>query len=148
MTTNAGSEQRGGALGFGDSAKQSEMEEDKTMKALSSFLRPEFLNRIDEIITFRSLDEKDFASIAVIMLGELKEAMHGKNITFTWTEEAVALIASRSFSRKFGARNMRRFLQREVEDRVAECLIRSYNTGVSEVMLSVNEGELKVDCRV
>ncbi len=146
MTTNAGSDKQNGALGFGDASKQAEMDADKTMKALSAFLRPEFLNRVDEIITFHSLTEEDFGKIAVLMLSELRQAMADKDITFTWTEDAIALIAKSSFSRKYGARNMRRFLQREVEDRVAACLIQNYNTGVHSVALTVRDGGLAVDC--
>lgn len=146
MTTNAGSDRQGGALGFGDASSQAALEEDKTMKALSAFLRPEFLNRVDEIITFRSLDEEDFTKIASLMLGELKETMADRGIAFAWSEEALRLVATRSFSRKFGARNMRRFIQREVEDRVANCLIQNYNVGVSAVSLAVRDGELAVDC--
>ncbi len=146
MTTNAGSDQRSGALGFGDEQKQTEQEEEKTMRALSAFQRPEFLNRVDEIITFRSLNEADFALIASIMLGELKEAMEGKGISFVWSEDALALIAKNSFSRKFGARNMRRYLEREVEDQVAEGMIRHYRTGVSAVTLDTENGKLTVKC--
>ena len=144
MTTNAGSDKSGAHVGFVSDGKVAA--ESKTEKALSSFLRPEFLNRIDEIITFRSLDETDFAKIAVIMLSQLAEALSERGITLTWTEEVAAFIAKESFSHKFGARNMRRYIQTHVEDPMAETIISDYRTGVSGVALSVKENALSIDC--
>ena len=144
MTTNAGSDKSGAHVGFVSDGKVAA--ESKTEKALSSFLRPEFLNRIDEIITFRSLDENDFAKIAVIMLSQLAEALSEKGITLTWSEEVAAFIAKESFSHKFGARNMRRYIQTHVEDPMAEKIISDYRTGVSGVSLSVKENALSIAC--
>jgi ATP-dependent Clp protease ATP-binding subunit ClpA len=98
MTTNAGSDRSNGTIGF--SLDESEQTESATMKALSDFLRPEFINRVDEIITFRSLDEKDFCQIARIMLDELKAALADKNIKFKYSQPAVEYIAKNSYSRK------------------------------------------------
>ena len=144
MTTNAGSDRTSSAIGFFEDGKS--LAESKTEKALSSFLRPEFINRVDEIITFRSLDEKDFSHIAGIMLGDLAKALKEKDMNFTYTPAAAALIAQRSFSVKFGARNMRRFIQREVEDPLAEKLLADQKRAITQVRLSVSGGQLVLDC--
>ena len=123
MTTNAGSGTSSGAAGFADVGDT--RTKDKTMKALSDFLRPEFLNRVDEVITFRSLEKEDFCGIATIMLGDLKEALSEKYIRLTYTDAALAKIAEGSYSKKFGARNMRRYIQTEVEDKIAEMIVES-----------------------
>ncbi len=144
MTTNAGSDRSNAPAGFSSDAKQEQ--DDRTQKALASFLRPEFINRIDEIITFRSLDENDFRNIARIMLGELSMALEEKGMTLSLDDDAVALVAKNSFSRKFGARNMRRYIQREIEDRLAELIIADYNRSYSVVHISAEDGEIKVSC--
>ena len=146
MTTNAGSDNSNAAVGF--FAQESELEEAKTMKALNAFLRPEFINRVDEIITFRSLDEKDFERIAVIMLEELKTALAEKNITFKYSQSATAYIAKNSYSRKYGARNMRRFICTHVEDPLAELIIADYDKKIFGASLSYSkkEDKLNVEC--
>ena len=144
MTTNAGSDNSSNAAGF--SSDREEAGRKKTEKALESFLRPEFINRVDEIITFRSLDEKDFAAIAGIMLGELAGVLKEKDISLTYTDEAAALIAERSYSRKFGARNMRRYIQKNVEDRLAEQIIADYERSITQARIGVRDGELAIDC--
>ena len=144
MTTNAGSDHTAAAAGF--STVQNASAEGKTQKALESFLRPEFLNRVDEIITFRSLDEKDFVRIAKIMLDELKTALAEKNIKLICTEATLSLIAEKSFSRKYGARNMRRFIQKKIEDRLAEMLIADYKHFYSFVKIDAADGEIKIHC--
>ncbi len=144
MTTNAGSERSSGTAGFGASARQTASAQ--TEKALASFLRPEFLNRVDEIITFRSLDEGDFARIAQIMLDELRIALAEKNIAFTASEEAAAQIARESYSHKYGARNMRRYIQTHVEDQLAEQIIADYKRTITQAALTVEEGVLRVTC--
>ena len=144
MTTNAGSDNGSAVVGFtgmgeyGDNAK--------TEKALSRFLRPEFINRVDEIITFRALDKNDFASIAKIMLSELKAALAEKAITLNFTDEAAALIAEESFSAKYGARNMRRYIQKNVEDKLAEEIISDYGHSITRASLYVLDGKLTVAC--
>ena len=146
MTTNAGSDNSSSTVGF--FATEQTKSNDKTMKALSAFLRPEFINRVDEIITFNSLTTDNFRHIAVIMLNELKAAMKEKNISFSFTDEAVAYIAENSFSQKYGARNMRRFIRTNVEDQVAEKIISDYNRSICGVSLkySVEENNLIVEC--
>ena len=142
MTTNAGSDKSSSVVGFSESAEQ--QGKVKTENALSSFLRPEFLNRIDAIVTFRSLDKNDFVKIASIMLNDLKDVLLGKGIRLTWDDAVPGAIAERSFSLKFGARNMRRYIVTEVEDPIANALIDNYATGVSGVRLTDKDGKIAV----
>lgn len=144
MTTNAGSDHSTSPAGFSSDGKSAD--EDKTQKALSEFLRPEFINRVDEIITFRSLDEEDFKKIASIMLDDLKAVMAEKSISLTVTDEAVAFIAKESYSKKFGARNMRRFIQKEVEDRLAELIISDYQKTFTVAKVDSDGEKIKVAC--
>ena len=144
MTTNAGATGISATPGF-NSAAQS-IEQSKTQKALEAFLRPEFLNRIDEIITFRTLEEEDFVKIAAILLSDLRSALSERGIALSWTEDAAALLAKKSFSRKFGARNLRRVIQREVEDALASKLIADYSTGISAASISTSGDELVIAC--
>ena len=146
MTTNAGSDKTASTVGF--FASEEGKSHDKTMKALSDFLRPEFINRIDEIITFNSLTVQDFGKIAVIMLDELKQSLEEKNITFTFSDEAVSFIAENSYSQKFGARNMRRFIRTNVEDQLAEKIISDYNKSIRGVALDFNAeaNKLVIEC--
>jgi len=143
MTTNAGSSVGSARAGFGMESRS--LEENKTEKSLSEFLRPEFLNRVDEIITFRALEEDDFAHIASIMLSELRSALAEKDIKFTWTETAAKLIAKKSYSRKYGARNLRRYIQTEVEDKLASEIIANYEKKFSLAALSEDGEALKFD---
>jgi ATP-dependent Clp protease ATP-binding subunit ClpB len=118
------------------------------MKALNSFLRPEFINRVDEIITFNSLTVNDFESIAVIMLEELVTALEEKSIKFSYSAEAVRYIAENSFSQKYGARNMRRFIRTNVEDQLAESIIADYTRSISiaKLKFSKKQNKLIVEC--
>jgi ATP-dependent Clp protease ATP-binding subunit ClpB len=145
MTTNAGSTNSSGRAGFATSDNLS-AEEARTMKALEGFLRPEFINRVDEIITFNSLTEDNFAKIAAIMLGELKTALAEKGIDLSYTEDALAFVGAKSYSAKFGARNMRRFIQTHIEDAIAEKVIADYNRTISKVHISVDNDEIIVTC--
>ena len=117
----------------------------RTEKALASFLRPEFLNRVDEIITFRSLDENDFVKIANIMMGELRAALEEKGIQLTVRDEALYHIAKESYSHKFGARNMRRYIQTHVEDALAEKIVADYNRSITHASVGVTNGEIAVN---
>ena len=144
MTTNAGSDRSSAMAGF--AADGQNAREAQTEKALSSFLRPEFLNRVDEIITFRSLSQEDFGRIAFIMLGELRQALAEKHIQLEFSEEAVAFIAKESYSQKFGARNMRRYIQREVEDRLAELIISDYRKQFSLASVQSDGASLQITC--
>ena len=146
MTTNAGSDLIGTSAGFGQTSEA--LAQSHTEKALSGFLRPEFLNRVDEILTFRSLDESDFARIATIMLNDLTLALKEKGLSLHYNDQVTEWIAKRSYSRKFGARNMRRFLQTHIEDPLAEQIIADYHHSISQVSLSVREDgeDLKIQC--
>ena len=144
MTTNAGSDHSAATAGF--SASEQTAAEDKTQKALSSFLRPEFLNRVDEIITFRQLDRNDFVRIASIMLGELSAALAEKHITLTVTDAAKEQIADKSYSRTYGARNMRRYIQKEVEDRLAAELISGYEQHYTQAIVDADADGIRVRC--
>ena len=144
MTTNAGSDRHSGIVGFtGDGAKT---DAQRTERALSEFLRPEFINRVDEVITFRSLDKEDFCKIAAIMLGQLKDAIAEKGIALHYTDEAIRFIAENSFSEKYGARNMHRYIQKNVEDKLAELLIADYARSFSVASVGFVDGELTVSC--
>ena len=144
MTTNAGSDRSASLAGFSQNSQS--VESDRTQKALEAFLRPEFLNRVDEIITFRSLDENDFARIAEIMLGELKMALSEKNMELIYSDSAVKLIAKESFSRKYGARNMRRYIQKHIEDRLAELMIADYKKTYSIAKIDSDGENITVGC--
>ena len=144
MTTNAGSDHSAATVGFG--ASEQSIAEEKTQKALSSFLRPEFLNRVDEIITFRSLDRDDFLRIASIMLGELSGALAEKHITLTVTDAARERIADKSYSRVYGARNMRRYIQKEIEDRLAAELISDYDRSYTQAIVDADADGISVRC--
>ena len=144
MTTNAGSERRGGIVGFSSDSAKTDAE--RTERALSEFLRPEFINRVDEVITFRSLDKNDFGKIARIMLGQLADAIKEKGINLSFTDEAVAYIAEKSFSEKYGARNMHRYIQKNVEDPLAELLIADYKRSYSQARITLDENGIKVIC--
>jgi len=143
MTTNAGSERSSAISGF-TGQKDGSLEKERTMRALSDFLRPEFINRVDEIITFSRLSKEDFKAIAAIQLSDLKNALGERGITFTYTSAAEALIAEDSYSEKFGARNMRRYIQNNVEDSLAEAVISSYEHAVIGAHLDVKEGKLSI----
>ncbi len=121
MTTNAGSTTKTGALGFGLTADDQTRE--KAMKALQDFLRPEFINRVDEIVYFNKLTEENFRGIAVLMLEELKDVMSERGMTLSWDESVVDFLVKKSFSETYGARNLRRTLQKDVEDAIAAALV-------------------------
>ncbi len=144
MTTNAGSDVSSSISGF--LTKEGSAAGEKTEKALLSFLRPEFINRVDEVITFRQLDKNDFGEIAKLMLSQLASALIEKGITLTYTDSAAAFVAEKSFSTKFGARNMRRFIQTNVEDALAEKIISNYRVRVSSARVDSDGEKLIIDC--
>ena len=141
MTSNAGSERRDNALGFGKTKESAGKE--NAMKALKNFLRPEFLGRVDEIIFFRELDAADYAKIALLQLEELRESLLEKGIRFTWSEEAVAILAEQALEGTRGARDLRNVLRRQVEDPIAAQMVASVGS-TSSVMLSEEAGEVVV----
>jgi len=140
MTTNAGSDNSAAISGF--SQKRELIAKDKTEKALSAFLRPEFINRIDEIITFNRLTKEDFVKIAKISLDKLTAHMNEKGTRLTYSDDVLDFIAEKSFSEKYGARNMRRFIERNVEDKIASLMIDSFGTKLLGIHLTVNNDEI------
>ena len=145
MTTNAGSSGVANTAGFGNSSTV--IAETRTEKALLEFLRPEFINRVDEIITFRGLEIADFEHIAEIMLGDLAKVLHEKDITLRYSDSVPAFIAKNSFSAKYGARNMRRYISREIEDVAAEKIISGYEKVVSEIFIDVANDSFTVEVK-
>ena len=145
MTTNAGSDRSAATAGF--HATEEEASDERTQRALAQFLRPEFINRVDEVVTFRSLDKNDFVRIADIMLGQLCEVLEEKEIKLIIGDGVPAYVAEKSYSHRFGARNMRRFIQKEIEDRLAAALIADYDKhcSVAKIMLD-DGGNLQVVC--
>ena len=142
MTSNAGSDRRDGSVGFGRSL--SEQSKDKAMKALSEFLRPEFLNRVDEIICFNRLSEENFRSIAGIMLGELRENLEEHGVALRWDESVIDRLVKTSYSVTYGARNLRRTIQREIEDGVAEKIIDSFEAPISQIALTAADDKIQI----
>ena len=142
MTTNAGSNSKSGSVGFGGSL--SDMSRERTMKALNEFLRPEFINRVDEVICFNQLTETNFRAIAELMLGELRENMERKNIALTWDDSLVDHLVREGYSVTYGARNMRRLIQKQVEDQIAEGIIARRGESSSQIMLSAENGKVEV----
>lgn len=143
MTSNAGSTDRDTGVGFNKT--DSDIAKDKAMKALRDFLRPEFLGRIDEIVVFNPLTEENFAGIAGLMLDEMKSPLEEKHISLRYTDEALKAIAHKAYGQKFGARDIRRVIRNEVEDKIAELLIDKGEGAVSAVAISADNGEIKVD---
>ncbi len=124
MTTNAGSSSSSGSVGFGSSL--TEMSRERSLKALGEFLRPEFINRVDEVVCFNSLSEENFRSIAELMLNEVKDCLNERNIALSWDDRALDYLVKKGYSVNYGARNLRRLIQKEVEDRVAQKIIKSH----------------------
>lgn len=143
MTSNAGSTDRDTGVGFNKT--DSDIAKDKAMKALRDFLRPEFLGRIDEIVVFNPLTEENFAGIAGLMLDEMKSPLEEKHISLRYTDEALKTIAHKAYGQKLGARDIRRVIRNEVEDKIAELLIDKGEGAVSAVAISADNGEIKVD---
>ncbi|MBQ2445936.1 MAG: ATP-dependent Clp protease ATP-binding subunit [Oscillospiraceae bacterium] len=142
MTSNAGSDRRDGSVGFGRSA--SEQNKEKAMKSLSDFLRPEFLNRVDEIICFNRLSEEDFRGIAKIMLGELKSNLDERGIHLYWEDSVVDYLVKKSYSLTYGARNLRRTIQKDLEDAIAERIIDSFESPISQIKLRAEADKVEV----
>ena len=143
MTSNAGSEGRVGGLGFGRT--DTDMVKEKTMKALSEFLRPEFINRVDEIITFHHLTEENFLGIADIMLAELKDSLAARGLTLTWGEDLRQLLVKKAYSMTYGARNLRRTIQKELEDPISEAIIDSFENPISSIHIRTSEDKVVLD---
>jgi len=142
MTSNAGSDRKEGTVGFNKTT--SEMDKDRAMKALQQFLRPEFINRVDEIVCFNKLSEEDFRPIARLMLDELKASMKEKGLTLTYDDELVKYLVGKSYSAAYGARNLRRTIQKEVEDALALEIINSYDHPVTQIAVTAEDGKVVI----
>ncbi|MBR0206135.1 MAG: ATP-dependent Clp protease ATP-binding subunit [Clostridia bacterium] len=145
MTSNAGSDEKGaGSMGFARSSN--EQAKEKAMKALKEFLRPEFLNRLDDVICFEHLSEESMTKIAHILLKELKASMAEKGIGLTWSDAAAQHLAHQSFSETYGARNLRRCIETEVEDRIVD-LIMEQQGAVARISVGCRNGKLSVQAK-
>ena len=144
MTSNAGSDRRDGAVGFGKSV--TELSKEKAMKALQEFLRPEFINRVDEVICFNKLSEENFRGIAKIMLNELKDNLDERGISLTWDDSVIDYLVKKSYSVTYGARNLRRTIQRDIEDCVSEKIIDSFESDLSQMKLITENDKIGILC--
>jgi len=145
MTSNAGSEGRVGGMGFGKT--ENDMAKERTMKALREFLRPEFINRVDEIINFNHLTEENFLGIADIMLTELKDSLSARGLELTWEESLRQLLVKKAYSVTYGARNLRRTIQKELEDPISEKIIDSFENPISSIHITVEDDSVKLDVK-
>ncbi len=145
MTSNAGSEGRVGGLGFGRT--ENDMAKEKTMKALREFLRPEFINRVDEIVSFNHLTEENFLGIADIMLEELKTSLSARGLNLTWDESLRQLLVKKAYSITYGARNLRRTIQRELEDPISEKIVDSFENPINEILVTVADESVKLETK-
>ena len=145
MTSNAGSE--GGVAGMGFGRTAGDQAKEKAMKALRSFLRPEFINRVDEIICFNHLSEENFLGIADIMLSELRTSLSARGLTLTWTEDVRKLLVKKAYSVTYGARNLRRTIQKELEDPISEAIIDSFENPISAITVSVSADQFCVQAQ-
>ena len=143
MTSNAGSEGSVGGMGFGRS--DGDKVKEKTMKALQGFLRPEFLNRVDEIITFNHLTEENFLGIADIMLKELQDSLSTRGLNLFWDDDLRRLLVKKAYSVTYGARNLRRTIQKELEDPISEAIIDSFEHPISAIRIRVEGETVKLD---
>jgi len=142
MTTNAGSNTKVGSVGFGRTAN--EQGKDRALKALNDFLRPEFINRVDEIVYFNQLTEANFKGIAVLMLKELAGALADKGIAFSWDDSLLEYLVKKSYSAAYGARNLRRLIQKELEDSIAVRLIEGYAHPISQLKAIAQEDKIQL----
>jgi len=142
MTTNAGSDKKSGAVGFNRTAN--EQGKEKATKALNDFLRPEFINRVDEIIYFSHLSEENFRQIARLMLEELRDAMAEKPIELRYDDALLDYLTEKSYSHTYGARNLRRLIQKEIEDKIAAEMIANFARPVTKVGLTAKDGVVQI----
>lgn len=143
MTTNAGSNSKTTSVGFGGTV--SDMNRERAMKALSDFLRPEFINRVDEIVCFNRLTEENFRAIAGLMLSELREVVSQRGISLSWDETVIDFLVKEAYSVTYGARNLRRVIQKKIEDAVASKVIENQGRKIESISLSAENGEVIVN---
>ena len=142
MTTNAGSGNKSGSVGFGGTL--SDMSRERAMKALSEFLRPEFINRVDEVICFNQLTEENFRGIAALMLSEVRDVLREKNRELVWDESVLDYLVRKGYSVTYGARNLRRLIQKEIEDTIAQKLIERRGEETARIVLTADERAVTV----
>ena len=143
MTTNAGSNRKGGAMGFGGTIN--DMGRERALKALGEFLRPEFINRVDEIVYFNSLTEENFRSIAELMLEETRDAIAERGISMTWNTALIDYLVRKSYSVTYGARNLRRTIQKDVEDAIAQKIIDCRGENAGHISVSADDNGVVVE---
>ena len=143
MTTNAGSNRKGGAMGFGGTVN--DMGRERALKALGEFLRPEFINRVDEIVYFNSLTEENFRSIAKLMLEETRDAIAERGISMTWNTALIDYLVRKSYSVTYGARNLRRTIQKDVEDAIAQKIIECRGENAGHISVSADDNGVIVE---
>ena len=145
MTTNAGSNRKSGSVGFGGSL--GDMSRERSMKALSEFLRPEFINRVDEVVCFNQLTEENFRGIAVLMLEELRDVLSERGKSLAWDESLIDHLVKEGYSVTYGARNLRRLIQKQIEDVVAQKVIEKRGENSSVIELSAADGKVQVNVK-
>jgi ATP-dependent Clp protease ATP-binding subunit ClpA len=142
MTTNAGSDKKNGMVGFNRTVD--EQGKEKAEKALKDFLRPEFINRVDEVVYFNHLSEENFKLIARLMMDELRDSMAEKPIELRYDDSVIDYLTEKSYSLAYGARNLRRLIQKEIEDTIASEMISNYTHPVSRIGLTVKNGAIHI----
>ena len=142
MTTNAGSSSKSGSVGFGGSV--SDMSRERAMKALNDFLRPEFLNRVDEIVCFNQLSEENFRAIAALMLGEVREVLAQRGTELHWDDSVIDHLVKEAYSVTYGARNLRRAIQKQIEDAIAQQVVSSQNAAIKAIDLTAADGKVNI----
>ena len=142
MTSNAGSSDRSNGVGFNKT--EDEISKDKAIKGLREFLRPEFISRIDEIVVFKNLTKQDYGKIAALMLDEMKEPLSERNISLEYDQKALDAVAEKSYSRKFGARDIRRIIRSEIEDKIAEIIIDNSEKNINNISVSADNNDISV----
>ncbi len=145
MTTNAGSNAKTGSVGFGGTL--GDMTKERTMKALNEFLRPEFINRVDEVLCFNQLTEDNFRSIAALMLTDVRDVLAERNYTLTWDDSVIDHLVKEGYSAAYGARNLRRIIQKQVEDVIAKKMIELRGHNIAAIALSAADGKITVDIK-
>ena len=140
MTSNAGSERKGNSIGFGK--EKGDMTREKVMKALSEFLRPEFIGRVDEVAVFNNLTEEDYVKIAELLLSELAESLGEKFIDFKWTDEVKAYLANKAHGGSRGARDLRNLIRKEIEDEIANIIIDNADSVITAIAAEIKEEKL------
>ncbi|MCL2068958.1 MAG: ATP-dependent Clp protease ATP-binding subunit [Oscillospiraceae bacterium] len=146
MTSNAGSNLKSTSVGF--NRQEQQIAKDKAIKSLGEFLRPEFIGRVDEVVVFRALDESDYRRIAALMLGELVEPLQEKSTAISWSPESLEIIAKTAFGNKSGARDLRRVIRKEVEDKICNIILESPGQQLAEVFVGAQDGKIVLESKL